>query len=43
MKSSLFNRRSILRGVGVGVSLPLLDMFLDGNGTALASGAPMQK
>jgi hypothetical protein len=41
MKSSLFNRRSILRGVGVGVSLPLLDMFLDGNGAALANGLPM--
>jgi hypothetical protein len=41
MKSSLFNRRSILRGVGVGVSLPLLDMFLDGNGSALAGGLPM--
>jgi hypothetical protein len=45
MKSPLFNRRSMLRGViggtTVGVSLPLLDMFLDGNGAALANGMPL--
>jgi hypothetical protein len=45
MASSLFNRRSILRGVigggTVGIALPLMDLFLDGNGAALASGAPM--
>ena len=43
MKS--FNRRNILRGVlnggAVTVALPLLNCFLNGNGTALASGAPM--
>ena len=40
-----FNRRSILRGgvqgAAVGVALPLLDCFLDGNGTALADGAKL--
>jgi hypothetical protein len=40
-----FNRRSLLRGVmggaAVGVALPLLDCFLNGNGTALAAGAPL--
>lgn len=39
-----FNRRSLLRGMLGGgatvVGLPLLDCFLDGNGQALASGAP---
>src|SRR6185312_8172623 len=38
-------RRSLLRGMiggaAVSVGLPLLDSFLDGNGTALASGAPL--
>jgi len=38
-------RRAFLRGVmggaAVSVGLPLLDSFLDGNGTALASGAPL--
>ncbi len=38
-------RRSILRGMmrgsAVVVGLPLLDMFLDGNGEALAAGAPI--
>lgn len=38
-------RRSVLRGMlggaAVTVGLPLLDCFLDANGTALASGAPM--
>jgi hypothetical protein len=40
-----FERRSVLRGMlggtAVTVALPLLDCFLDDNGTALASGAPM--
>jgi hypothetical protein len=39
------NRRRLLRGMlqgsAVTVALPLLDCFLNGNGTALASGAPM--
>jgi len=39
------NRRRILRGMlngtAVTVALPLLNCFLDGNGTALASGRPM--
>jgi hypothetical protein len=38
-------RRRVLRGVvdggAVTVALPLLNIFLNGNGTALASGAPM--
>ena len=38
-------RRSVLRGAlkgaSVAVALPMLDMFLDGNGQALATGAPM--
>lgn len=38
-----FNRRSVLRGVlgglSVGVALPALDCFLDGNGVAYADGA----
>ncbi|MDB5423799.1 MAG: hypothetical protein JWQ29_1215, partial [Phenylobacterium sp.] len=42
---SVFNRRSLLRGAlhggAVSMALPLLDCFLDGNGQALASGAPM--
>jgi hypothetical protein len=40
-----FNRRRVLRGAlqggAVTVALPLLDCFLDGNGTALANGAPL--
>ena len=40
-----FNRRTLLRGLFQGsaamVALPLLDCFLDGNGTALADGAPI--
>lgn len=40
-----FSRRTLLRGAfngaAVGVALPLLDCFLDGNGQALASGAPI--
>src|SRR3954464_8351443 len=39
------NRRRVLRGMlnggGVTVALPLLNCFLNNNGTALASGAPM--
>lgn len=45
LRGSRFNRRSVLRGTvhggAVALSLPLLDMFLDGNGQALANGAPM--
>lgn len=40
-----FTRRRVLRGVfngtAVAVGLPLLNCFLNNNGTALASGAPM--
>jgi hypothetical protein len=40
-----FDRRTLLRGMlgggAVSVGLPLLDCFLDGNGAALASGAPL--
>lgn len=40
-----FNRRRVLRGLldggAVTVALPLLNCFLDGNGTALASGSPL--
>ena len=40
-----WNRRMVLKGVlngaAVTVALPLLDCFLNGNGRALASGAPM--
>jgi len=40
-----WNRRRILKGVlgasAVSVALPLLDCFLDSNGEALASGAPI--
>ena len=39
------NRRRVLRGMlnggAVTVALPLLNIFLNGNGNALASGAPM--
>lgn len=42
---SKWNRRRVLKGMvggaGVTVALPLLDYFLDGNGKAFASGAPM--
>ena len=44
MKSRL-TRRSVLRGLiggtAVSVGLPMLDLFLNTNGTALASGAPL--
>jgi Protein of unknown function (DUF1552) len=33
--------KSFLRGAGTVVALPLLDCFLDGNGAALAAGAPI--
>jgi len=40
-----FNRRRVLRGLvggsAVTVGLPLLNVFLNGNGTALADGAPL--
>jgi hypothetical protein len=40
-----YNRRSVLRGIvggaAVAVALPLLDCFLNTNGTALASGHPL--
>ncbi len=40
-----FSRRRVLRGLvngsAVGVALPLLNMFLNGNGNAMASGAPL--
>lgn len=42
---ALFNRRRVLRGLlngcAVTVGLPLLNVFLNGNGNAMASGAPM--
>jgi len=45
MTLGVFNRRTMMRGLfggaAVGVSLPLLDAFLDTNGTALADGKPM--
>src|SRR4051794_9728598 len=40
-----WNRRNVLKGMlggsAITVGLPLLDCFLDGNGDALASGAPL--
>lgn len=43
--SKELSRRTVLRGmlggVAVSVGLPLLDVFLDRNGTALAGGAPL--
>ncbi len=45
MKRPRLTRRSALKGLlngaAVTVALPFLDCFLDGNGTALASGAPL--
>ena len=42
-----FTRRRFLRGTmgasAFALGLPLLDIFLNNNGTALASGAPMPK
>ncbi len=43
--NNLISRRRVLRGMlngsAVAVALPLLDCFLNDNGTALANGAPM--
>jgi hypothetical protein len=43
--SSRFNRRSVLRGMlggsAVYMGLPVLDLFLDGNGAAFADGAKL--
>jgi hypothetical protein len=40
-----WSRRNVLRGLtrgsAIAVGLPFLDLFLDGNGEALASGAPL--
>ncbi len=36
-------RRTFLRGVGGTLGLPILDAMLNGNGTALAAGAPLPK
>ena len=45
MTSLRFDRRSImrgaLRGAAVAVAIPTLDLFLDGNGQALANGRPL--
>ena len=45
IKSNLPSRRRILRGLlnggAVTVALPLLDVFLNENGTAMAAGAPL--
>ncbi len=45
MSVSKWNRRQVLKGMlrgsAVTVALPLLDIFLNDNGKALASGAPM--
>jgi hypothetical protein len=45
MTSRLLGRRTVLRGMvggaAVSLGLPLLDVFLNGNGTALAEGAPL--
>jgi hypothetical protein len=45
IKSRQFSRRRVLKGLleggAIAVSLPLLDVFLNDNGTALATGAPL--
>src|ERR1700760_1327462 len=45
IKSKLVSRRKVLRGLlngcAVSVSLPLLDLFLNDGGTAMAAGAPI--
>ena len=45
MIAKRFSRRAVLRGVlqgsAVSVALPVLDVFLNGNGTALAAGGPL--
>lgn len=42
---STTTRRNVLRGMlngsAVAVGLPFLELFLNGNGTALADGAPL--
>ena len=37
------SRRSLLRGAAVSVALPALEVMLDGNGAALASGRPLPR
>ena len=45
MTSKRFSRRAVLRGLlqgsAISVGLPVLDVFLNGNGTALAAGGPL--
>ena len=45
VSQSLASRRRVLRGMlgggAISVGMPLLDCFLDTNGTALADGAPL--
>ena len=44
MKRHLSRRtflRGVTRGVGVSIGLPLLEIFLNDNGNALAGGAPL--
>lgn len=45
MRTPRFDRRSIMRGAlkgaAVAVGIPTLDLFLDGNGEALANGRPL--
>ncbi|MEZ5569316.1 MAG: DUF1552 domain-containing protein [Halioglobus sp.] len=45
MNAKRVTRRHVLRGLlqgsAITLSLPLLDRFLDGNGTAMAAGAPL--
>ena len=45
MKNTKISRRRFLRGLcqgaGVGVGLPMLDLFLNNNGNAFASGKPL--
>jgi len=45
MTAKRFSRRAVLRGLlqgsAVSVALPVLDVFLNGNGTALAAGGPL--
>ncbi|HEX2658079.1 MAG TPA: DUF1552 domain-containing protein [Polyangia bacterium] len=48
MSNKRLSRRTILRGAlasgaGVSVSLPILDIMLNGNGTAFAQGMPLPK
>jgi hypothetical protein len=37
----MISRRTVLRGLGATVGVPLLDCFLNGNGTALADGGAL--